>query len=212
MRILAYCLYKPIKPRQHPKYTSSNVTLIVPTIDTGEDIKIALTSWLKCNPSQIIFVTVSEAFDELNSMAREFDSTGERIKVIKVKKGNKRNQMSILFNFLVAGVNQCNTPITIFVDDDVIWPETMIEWILAPFENRQVGGVGIIFLIKGTSQIVKPVGKYFTIWEILAAFRISMRNIEITSTTYIDGGVCCLSGSIIIFIKRNRCISNSNFT
>ena len=33
-----------------------------------------------------------------------------------------------------------------------------------------------------------------TIWEILAAYRISMRNIEIVSTTYIDGGVCCLSG------------------
>lgn len=39
-----------------------------------------------------------------------------------------------------------------------------------------------------------PVGKTMTIWEILAAYRISMRNIEIVSSTYIDGGVCCLSG------------------
>ncbi|KAH9250575.1 hypothetical protein BASA81_011620 [Batrachochytrium salamandrivorans] len=36
--------------------------------------------------------------------------------------------------------------------------------------------------------------KHMTIWEILAAYRITMRNIEVTSSTYIDGGVCCLSG------------------
>lgn len=49
-----------------------------------------------------------------------------------------------------------------------------------------------IFL--GTSQAVMPIGDRFTVWEVLAAYRIAMRNIEITATTYIDGGVCCLSG------------------
>ena len=74
-----------------------------------------------------------------------------------------------------------------FCDDDAIWPPTMLKYMLAPFEDRQMGGVG-------TSQDVIPVGKRFTIWEILASYRITMRNIEITASTYIDGGVCCLSG------------------
>lgn len=75
----------------------------------------------------------------------------------------------------------------------------MIEHIIAPFEDKKVGGVGMWkhwhpTYILGTSQTVLPLGKRFTIWEILAAYRISMRNIEITASTYIDGGVVCLSG------------------
>nr|KAJ3410757.1 hypothetical protein HK105_002820 [Polyrhizophydium stewartii] len=88
---------------------------------------------------------------------------------------------------MVAGVNHVKSDIVVFCDDDAIWPDTMLAWILAPFEDRQMGGVG-------TSQTVVTKNKHMTIWEILAAYRISMRNIEITSSTYIDGGVCCLSG------------------
>ena len=33
-----------------------------------------------------------------------------------------------------------------------------------------------------------------TIWEVLAAFRLTIRNIEIASSAHIDGGIPCLSG------------------
>jgi hypothetical protein len=33
-----------------------------------------------------------------------------------------------------------------------------------------------------------------TVWEVLAAFRLTIRNIEIASSTHIDGGLPCLSG------------------
>lgn len=46
----------------------------------------------------------------------------------------------------------------------------------------------------GTSQTVKSVGRYQTVWEVLAGFRLTIRNIEIAASTHIDGGVCCLSG------------------
>ncbi|KND03817.1 glycosyltransferase family 2 protein [Spizellomyces punctatus DAOM BR117] len=181
IKILAYCLYKPLKPRQHPRYIPArDVTVVVPTIDSGEEIKVAIRTWLRCDPYEVIFVTVPSARDALNALAREVDPSGTKVRVITISKPNKRNQM-------VAGANRVRTPITVFCDDDVLWPETMLRWMLAPFENKMMGGVG-------TSQRVLPQHKYMTIWEILAAFRISMRNIEITSTTYIDGGVCCLSG------------------
>jgi len=63
----------------------------------------------------------------------------------------------------------------------------MLPYILAPFEDQKVGGVG-------TSQRVRPVGKRMTVWEVLAAFRLTMWNIEAASSTQIDGGVSCLSG------------------
>ncbi|KAJ3278674.1 hypothetical protein HDU76_009802, partial [Blyttiomyces sp. JEL0837] len=151
-----------------------------PTIDSGEEIKLALKSWLRNDPFEVIFITIDKARPGLEELARSVDPDGKKVRVITIKKPNKRNQM-------VAGVNHVKTEITVFCDDDVLWPDTMLKWMLAPFEDKQMGGVG-------TSQTVLPVGKRMTIWEILAAYRISMRNIEIVSTTYIDGGVCCLSG------------------
>ena len=75
---------------------------------------------------------------------------------------------------MIAGINQVKTEITVFCDDDVLWPETMLTYMLAPFEDKQMGGVG-------TSQTVLPVGKWMTIWEILSAFRISVRKMQLFS-------------------------------
>jgi hypothetical protein len=178
--VIAYFLYRPIRPRPNMKYTSRHATVLVPTIDSGEEIKAAIKSWLRSDPYEIIFITTPVAEQALWKLARSVDPKGEKVRVITVKHPNKRNQM-------VAGLNQVKTPITIFADDDVIWPSNMVNWLCAPFSDDQMGGVG-------SSQRVMPVNKRFTIWEIIAAFRLSLRNIEITATTYIDGGVTCLSG------------------
>ncbi|KAI8811507.1 nucleotide-diphospho-sugar transferase, partial [Cladochytrium replicatum] len=181
IRLLAFALYKPLQPRRHPRFKPQrDVTIVVPTIDSGDEIKLALRSWLANDPFEVIFVTIPKAKPAIDALVRDVDPNGNRIRVVTVPRGNKRNQM-------VKGINHCRTDILVFCDDDVIWPPTMLKWILAPFEDKQMGGVG-------TSQTVMPLGKTWTIWEILSAFRISMRNIEITATTYIDGGVCCLSG------------------
>ena len=103
-----------------------------------------------------------------------------RIRVLTVPFANKRLQMS-------HGIKNTTTDIIIFVDDDSIWPPQMLPYMLAPFEDQKVGGVG-------TSQRVQPVGKRMTVWEVLAAFRLTTRNIEIASSTLIDGDVSCLSG------------------
>ncbi|KAJ3032624.1 hypothetical protein HDV00_007318 [Rhizophlyctis rosea] len=196
IRVLAYCLYKPIQPRRHPRYkTHRDVTIVVPTIDSGEEIKLAIRSWLKNDPYEVIFVTIPSAYAALEGLAREVDPQKKKVRVITIKKPNKRCQM-------VAGANHVKTEITVFCDDDVIWPETFLTWVLAPFEDKQMGAVG-------TSQSVIPVGKRMTIWEILAAFRLSMRNIEIVSTTYIDGGVCCLSGRTAAY--RTRILRDPDF-
>lgn len=174
-------MYKPIRPVAKPKYTASeNVTVVVPTIDCGPEILIALESWMKSNPKQVIFVTIPEMQASLKLLTRKIDPIGKTVKVITVPKGNKRNQM-------VAGINQVETAITIFCDDDVQWPDNFINHCIAPFEDDDMGGVG-------TSQRAIAQGKWFSIWEIMASFRVSMRNVEITASTFIDGGVVCLSG------------------
>lgn len=104
----------------------------------------------------------------------------ERIRVLTVPFANKRLQMA-------HGIKNTTTDIIVFADDDAIWPPTLLPYVLACFEDQKIGGVG-------TSQRVKSIGKNMTVWEVLAAFRLTIRNIEISSSTHIDGGMPCLSG------------------
>lgn len=87
------------------------------------------------NPYEILFVTIPSAEEEISKMVQSVEPGTKRVRIITVAKGNKRNQM-------IAGINHCKTEILVFCDDDVIWGPTMLEWILAPFEDRQMGGVG----------------------------------------------------------------------
>lgn len=179
IRIAAWQTYRPIPIPQNPTYTAEeDVTIIVPTIDAGEEFKEAAHSWLVGKPKEIIIITEEKMLGPLQQLANSVDP--ERIRVLTVPYANKRLQMS-------HGIKNTTTDIIVFADDDAIWPPTMLPCMLAPFEDQQVGGVG-------TSQRVQPVGPKMTVWEVLAAMRLSIRNIEIASSTHIDGGIPCLSG------------------
>lgn len=179
IRVSAFLAYKPIPVPENPTYIASeDVTIIVPTIDAGEEFKEAAHSWLVGKPKEIIIITEEKMLGPLQDLANAVDPS--RIRVLTVPFANKRLQMS-------HGIKNTTTDICVFADDDAIWPPQMLPYMLAPFEDQKVGGVG-------TSQRVQPVGKRMTVWEVLAAFRLTIRNIEIASSTHIDGGVPCLSG------------------
>ncbi|KAG0201766.1 hypothetical protein BGX28_005511 [Mortierella sp. GBA30] len=179
IKLLAYFFYRPMMPKADPTYRAEHdVTIIVPTIDAGEEFKEAAHSWLVNNPKEIIIITETKMRDALQELANSVDPT--RIRVLTVPKANKRLQM-------VEGIRNTTSEIIVFADDDAIWAPTCLEYILACFEDPNMGGVG-------TSQTVKSVGRYQTVWEVLAGFRLTIRNIEIAASTHIDGGVCCLSG------------------
>ncbi|KAF8936526.1 hypothetical protein BGZ58_004062 [Dissophora ornata] len=179
IKLLAYFFYRPMMPKANPTYRAEyDVTIIVPTIDAGEEFKEAAHSWLVNNPKEIIIITETKMKDALQELANSVDPT--RIRVLTVPKANKRLQM-------VEGIRNTTSEIIVFADDDAIWGPQTLEYILACFEDPNMGGVG-------TSQTVKSVGRYQTVWEVLAGFRLTIRNIEIAASTHIDGGVCCLSG------------------
>lgn len=179
IRLLAMWVYKPVPLPMHPTYVAGeDVTIIVPTIDAGEEFKEAAHSWLVGNPKEILIITEERMVGPLQELANAVNP--DKIRVLTVPFANKRLQMS-------HGIRNTTTDIIVFADDDAIWPPTLLPYVLACFEDQQVGGVG-------TSQRVQPVGDKLTLWEVLAAFRLTIRNIEISASTHIDGGVPCLSG------------------
>ncbi|KAF9041715.1 putative polysaccharide synthase [Hymenopellis radicata] len=180
IRISASLAYRPVPLPTNPTYTpSEDVTIIVPTIDAGPEFIAAARSWLAGSPpKEIIIVTEERMLEPLRALAEEVDK--ERIKVLTVPFANKRLQMA-------AGIKAAQTDILVFADDDALWPPTLLPYVLACFEDQRIGGVG-------TSQRVQAVGDRMTVWEVLAAFRLTIRNIEISASTHIDGGIPCLSG------------------
>jgi len=179
IRLAAAATYRPVPLPENPTYIASeDVTIIVPTIDAGEEFKEAANSWLVGKPKEILIITEEKMLGPLQDLANQVDP--ERIRVLTVPFANKRLQMS-------HGIKNTTTDIIVFADDDAIWPPTLLPYVLACFEDQKVGGVG-------TSQRVQAVGSRMTVWEVLAAFRLTIRNIEIASSTHIDGGIPCLSG------------------
>ncbi len=80
IRILAYALYKPMRPRKHPKHVPArDVTIVVPTIDAGPGVQAAMQTWLDNNPFQIILVTVESVRQELLEIAAQVDPLFEKV-------------------------------------------------------------------------------------------------------------------------------------
>ena len=179
IRLSAFFTYRPVPLPENPTYIASeDVTIVVPTIDAGEEFKEAANSWLAGKPKEILIITEEKMIGPLQELANAVDP--ERIRVLSVPFANKRLQMS-------HGIKNVTTDIIVFADDDAIWPPTLLPYTLACFEDQKIGGVG-------TSQRVQPCGNTMTVWEVLAAFRLTIRNIEISASTHIDGGIPCLSG------------------
>jgi hypothetical protein len=146
-----------------------------------EELRPSLESILACDPFEMILVTTDEKRQDLevlvNSMARS------NIRVLSTPIANKRLQVC-------EALPKVNTPLTIMADDDVTWPSTLMPWILAPFEDPKIGGVG-------TCQRVRREwdAPWSTqIWNWLGAAYIERRNFEISATHNIDGGTSCMSG------------------
>jgi cellulose synthase/poly-beta-1,6-N-acetylglucosamine synthase-like glycosyltransferase len=136
---------------------------------------------LACNPFQIFVITRECEY----SILREFSRTinANNLEVLKVLVADKRLQ-------LCQAILEVKTDIVVFADGDVTWPSTILPWLLAPFEDPKMGGVG-------TSQRVRrlktgPLKERCYNW--LSAAYIERRNFEISATHWIDGGTSCMSG------------------
>jgi hypothetical protein len=158
---------------------------------------------LACRPAKLILVTTWNKFEALKQVAETLSCPENQhpdIEVLHVDKANKRLQVcQALKN------NHVTTPITVLADDDVEWPSTLMPWLLAPFEDRGIGGVG-------TCQRVKRIfsGPLETrIYNWLGAAYIQRRNFEITATHNIDGGTSCMSGRTCAY--RSEILKSHDF-
>ncbi|KAF2090936.1 glycosyltransferase family 2 protein [Saccharata proteae CBS 121410] len=198
--IAFYCFYKPTPIPEKPSYTAQDVTVILPSINgDSKELRQTITSILACEPAEIILVTIDENSDRANEMVAEMGT--KRITPMSVAQANKRRQMC-------AAIPEAKTKIIVFADDDVIWPRNLLAWMLAPFEDPAMGGVG-------TNQRIQrnPAFRFWSLdymWQFLGEMYIRRRNFDITACTQMDGGLPCLSGRTVAY--RSRILQNGDFT
>ncbi|KNG90286.1 putative polysaccharide synthase Cps1 [Aspergillus nomiae NRRL 13137] len=123
-----------------------------------------------------------------------------RIRLFTVTHPNKRRQMT-------RAIPEVRTPITIFADDDVSWPNTVLPWILAPFEkDERYGGVVTC------QRLRRAAAPTFSqrIWGFLGALYLERRNFDCAATTHVDGGLPCMSGRTVAY--RTDILQDEGFT
>ena len=139
--------------------------------------------WMMNKPNEILVVTTVTYKNELQKITRGIHPT--LFRVLTVRTANKRLQ-------LMKGIHEARTPIVALSDDDALWTPKFLEWMLAPFDDHKMGGVG-------SRQEMVATNRDPTFWEVVADFRLSMRIIDTSASTFLDGGMSCLSGRTAVY-------------
>ncbi|KAL7762315.1 hypothetical protein ACKLNR_008850 [Fusarium oxysporum f. sp. zingiberi] len=201
LRLLVHCVshwtYKSKPIPNKPTFTSKDVTVVIPTIHNAfEELRPSLESILACEPAELILVTTHDKRKDLQRLADSL--VFPKVRVLDTPIANKRLQVC-------EALPKVETPITIMADDDVTWPSTLMPWILAPFEDPQIGGVGTCQRVRREHD-----GSWSTkAWNWLGAAYIERRNFEISATHNIDGGTSCMSGRTGAY--RSEILSSHDF-
>lgn len=187
--------YTPIQPVDDPTITSKDVTVIIPTVaEDLQQLKETVQSAYRLEPYEVLLVTPDSRIKRVYQMVEELGSP-KLIQVLSVSQANKRRQ-------LCRAIPEVETKITLLLDDDVWLPEKFSKWLLAPFEDPRMGGVG-------TNQQLRRVNRN-NIWEFLGAMYLVRRNFDCTACNWIDGGLPCLSGRAVAY--RSEILQDPKFT
>ena len=187
---MAYWRYQSIPISANPTRSSKDVTVIIPIINIDvKELKQTIRSMLACDPFQILVVTRKDEYSILEGFSRTINA--KNLKILMVPVADKRLQ-------LCQAIPEVKTDIVVFADGDVMWPSTILPWLLAPFENPKIGGVG-------TSQRARRLdtGPCWKQWiNYLGRAYIQRRNFETAATHGIDGGTSCMSGRTHAMLTR----------
>ncbi|OJD24130.1 hypothetical protein ACJ73_04511 [Blastomyces percursus] len=178
-----------------------DVTVIIPYLKSTQELVNTIISIIANAPRRIILVTIEENHqlleERVNKLRLQPGKTELQVKV--VPKPNKREQMA-------AGIRDVNTKITVFADDDVIWPPNLLQWISAPFEAKKEMGAVV------TCQRLQrrnPRNLIHRIWLFLGALYLERRNFDCAATIYMDGGIACISGRTAAY--RTSIVQDEDF-
>ncbi|EXJ95247.1 hypothetical protein A1O1_00367 [Capronia coronata CBS 617.96] len=185
------------------KYHISDVSIIIPTVDTDPSFTRCLCGLLNHKPLEIIIVATEteryrvQALVHNATVQKAAAAAGGKthIRILTVRHANKRDQ-------LVQGISASRGEILALVDDDAFWQNERLLWhLLAPFQEDDIGLVGCP--ITKVSNIITP-------WEVAAIRLRGKRHGSMKSAYAADGGInFCVSG--VTMLLRGEILRDPEF-
>ena len=195
MNIVAFLFHRPIPLLETPRLSSQDVTVVIPSLG-ADGLQDTLRSILATEPCRVILVTIDANVEKARKMVKQLQAS--KVQVLSIAQPNKRRQM-------VQAIPEIMTDITVFADDDVTWPPRLLDWMLAPLEQEQFGGVG-------TNQALRRAENPTVaerLWGFLGAVYLQRRNFDCAACNFVDGGLPCLSGRTVAY--RTKIIKDDAF-
>lgn len=202
INLIAFACFHPIPLPEKPSLTSDDVTVILPSLEgRGVELEHTIASILENEPREVILVTIQSNLELASkTIAKMPAAQYKRLRCLAVANPNKRRQMA-------RAIPEVDTKIIVFADDDVTWPQQTLKWMLAPFENEKYGGVVTCQRLRRTDY---PLFSMKRVWSFLGALYLERRNFDCAATTFMDGGVACMSGRTVAY--RTKILRDDNFT
>src|SRR5919109_2847235 len=180
-RRLLTALYRPVL-NDH----SEEATVVAPTFrEDPEILETAVRSWLASGVSEVILVFPD---DEPHNLARaqgafEPDS---RVRFFTTDNPMKRNSLAI-------GITAASKPIVVLSDSDTLWERDLLENLLMPFADPQVGGVG------SRQRVLDAEG---SVWRRASDWMLDAKYLTYIPAMARKGGVACLSGRTVAYRRE----------
>jgi cellulose synthase/poly-beta-1,6-N-acetylglucosamine synthase-like glycosyltransferase len=192
VHIWAYLNFKDVPEDDPPLFTSFDCAIVIPTVNPlNVDFHRTLVKAFANKPREVLIVTVGG-----RNVQRALEACQAlpyaNFRVLEVPKPNKRAQV-------ICGVNATTAPIVATLDDHIFLPSTFINLILRPFSNPKVGGVGTRRM---AVRVQHPKSWWADFTNFLYVTYLERRNFENLGTTYVDGGISCLSGGAAAYRTR----------
>jgi hyaluronan synthase len=169
--------YRPVAPGH-----VEPMTVVTPVYQEDPEIfRLAIDSWLRNDVTEIICVI--DVTDEVCiGIAQEYLAT-RRLRILETDVPGKRDALS-------KGYKAASTPLVALVDSDTIWADDVSRWVMAPFQDAQVGGVGT------RQNVWRPKG----LWQNFADMYLDYRYYdEIAAQSAVGQAVSCLSGRTAVY-------------
>ncbi|KIW79840.1 hypothetical protein Z517_06455 [Fonsecaea pedrosoi CBS 271.37] len=204
---LAYLRYRPIPIPKNPNLTPAAVTTVIATLGKSP---VALFEGVHCHIQagiqNIWICTPPNTFEEIQALSIEIAKRHDRVRidVCQASYANKREQLACAITHIPEDRKRVHR-IIVFADDDIVFPENTVRWMLAAFEKDKVGGVGTCQRARGVAdgspsrRIINSIFRDY----------IERRNFENLATLTIDGSISCLSGRMAGF--RSEIVEDPRF-
>ncbi len=124
--------YKPISPPDDPTLSAADITVILPTdVENAYIFRRTIDSILECPVAKLIIITNHP--EALSEVIGAFDD--HRIEVLAMEEPGRR---SVVMHMLLSATK---TELVVVGRDDALWTPEMLEWLVAPLQEKDSRGV-----------------------------------------------------------------------